>query len=422
MLTVKQIENAEIPQPGKRNRLTDGLGLYLQVESTGRKYWRQKYHFGGKEKLLSHGVFPEVGLLAARTKRDEARALLKQGIDPGAAKQAAKRAIHAKTNDPTFRGLAEDWFSSLKGKAPGTMKKNRWLLDHYLLPALGGLAIDEVTPKVLKGMLQPIVDAGKPETAHRAKMKLGEIFRLGVEQERAKTNPTATLHRQFSAPEPKHHPARTVPTEIGAMLRTMDAHRGDAVVAAALKLTPLVLLRPGELRNGRWAEVAMNEDPPVWRIPGHRMKGEHSKAYRRQDHIVPLSRQAVAILKELQRLTGQGELMFPGRTKGRPISENTVNAALRGLAINDQTAHGFRTTASTCLSESGHFRWEWSERQLDHDDANDVRDAYNRAQYLPQRVRMLQWYADYLDWLREGMPEGRKPVPKKRKPVPQKHA
>lgn len=409
-LTVKQIENAAPPEPPRKQvRLSDGAGLYLQIEAIGGRYWRWKYRHDGKEKLLALGVFPEVGLAAARAKRDEARALLKHGTDPNAAKRAAKQAAQAPAIDHTFRGLAQDWLASLESKrAPQTMGKNRWVLG-YLLPAIGHLPIDEVTPKVLADVLQPV--AAKAETANRIKKKVGEIFRWGIVQGRASHDPTLALRQHFVAPTAKHHAARIAPAAIGALLRAIDGYQGEFTTLAALKLAPMLFLRPGELRNGRWSEVELEQRPPVWRIPGHRMKGVHSK--HRPDHIVPLASQAVAILTQLRRLTGNSEYMFPGVRSGRPISENTVNAALKSLGIRDQVGHGFRTTASTQINEHGEFNRDAIERQLAHVEGNKVRAAYLSAEYLTERIEMMQWYADYLDWLKAGMPEGGKPVRRK---------
>lgn len=378
-------------------RLFDGGGLYLEVSPAGGKLWRLKYRFGGKEKRLALGAYPDTSLADARDRRDDARKLLANGADPGEVKKAAKAetAKAAIIAADTFEAVALAWLARQEG-AEVTLRKSRWILETCLFPEIGSAPIAEVTPRALLEALRKVEATGKLETAKRARIKAGQVFRWAILEGKAEADPTASLRGALKAPKNKHHAAITDPARIGELLRAIDGFTGQPVTLAALKLAPLVFVRPGELRHAEWAEFDLGD--AMWRIPGERMK-------MRAAHIVPLSAQAVAILRELQPFTGEGRYVFPGlRTINRPMSENTVNAALRrlGYGTDEMTGHGFRSMAASRLNEMG-WNADAIERQLAHAESNKVREAYTHAaQYLDERKRMMQGWADYLDALRAG--------------------
>jgi len=381
----------------KRYRLADGGGMYLEVTPGGAKYWRLKYRVAGREKRLALGVYPTVSLSAARQGCQEAHRLLAQGIDPGVARKAAKqqRVEVATAARDTFEAVAREWMARQE-VAEVTANKTRWILETFLFPEIGGRPIAEVTPRELLTALRKIEESGKLETAKRAKIKAGQVFRYALLEGKAESDPTASLRGALKAPKGNHHAAVTDPTRMGELLRSINGFAGQPVTLAALKLAPLVFVRPGELRNAEWGELDL--DGAIWRIPGEKMKMGAA-------HLVPLSTQAVAVLRELYPLTGDGRYVFPGlRTSSRPMSENTVNAALRrlGYSGDEMTGHGFRSMAATRLNEMG-WNADAIERQLAHAESNKVRDAYTHAaQYLDERTRMMQAWADYLDELRAG--------------------
>jgi len=378
-------------------KLADGAGLYLLLNPTGSKLWRWKYRMAGKEKLLALGAYPDVSLAEARNACAEARRLLAQGIDPSAARKQAKqaKAEAAAIAADTFEAVAREWMER-QDVAEVTASKTRWLLEAFLFPEIGARPIAEVTPRELLAALRRIEESGRLETARRAKIKAGQVFRYAVLEGKAETDPTAALRGALKAPRNRHHAAITDPARMGELLRAIEGFSGQPVTHAALKLAPLVFVRPGELRQAEWAEIDLDE--ALWRIPAGRMKMKAA-------HLVPLSAQAVAILRELQALTGSGRYVFPSlRTASRPMSENTVNAALRrlGYSGNEMTGHGFRSMAATRLNEMG-WNPDAIERQLAHAESNKVREAYTHAaQYLEERTRMMQAWADYLDGLRKG--------------------
>ncbi|MBX5461807.1 MAG: integrase arm-type DNA-binding domain-containing protein [Steroidobacteraceae bacterium] len=375
----------------KPYKLFDGGGLYLLVTPEGGRWWRLKYRYGGKERGLSLGVYPAVSLRTARERRDEARRLLASGVDPSAHRKA-ERASRAET----FEALAREWLALQQPTlAPATYAKARWLLEAFLLPKLGDRPIHEITPPELLGVLRGIESGGIHETAHRAKQLAGRIFRYAIATGRAERDPAADLRGALAPIAARNHAAITEPAKVGALLRVIDGYVGQPATMYALRLAPLVFVRPGELRAAEWREFDL--EAAEWRIPAERMK-------MREAHLVPLSRQAVAILKELHAFTGTGRYLFPSlRTPARPISENTLNAALRrlGYAKDEMTAHGFRAMASTLLNERG-FPPDVIELQLAHAERNRVRAAYNRAERLDERRQMMQAWADYLDSLRSG--------------------
>lgn len=387
-LTAVAIKNA---RPGKH---FDGGGLFLQVMPNGSRYWRLKYHYAGKEKLLALGVFPEVNIAEARRRRGEARLELRDGNDPSRMKQLRRFAAKtAATN--TFAVVAEEWMVR-QHVAEVTASKTRWLLESFLYPTIGTRPIDEITPRELLAALRKVEATGKLETAKRAKMKAGQIFRFAILEGRTDTDPTASLRGALKTPIVKHHAAITDPKKMGELLRAIEGFTGQFVTGCALKIAALTFVRPGELRNAVWSEFDL--DSAMWRIPAARMKMKAA-------HLVPLSSQAVAVLRDLYPLTGHGHYVFPSvRTAARPISENTINAALRALGYDsgEMTGHGFRSMAATRLNEMG-WRADAIERQLAHAESNKVRDAYtSAAQYLEERTKMMQAWADYLDKLKNG--------------------
>ncbi|MBI5014370.1 MAG: integrase arm-type DNA-binding domain-containing protein [Deltaproteobacteria bacterium] len=385
--TVRQAK----PRP-KAFKLADSRGLCLEVTPTGAKRWRLRYRFEGKEKLISLGLYPDVGLKDARERRDEARKVLANGIDPSAARKAAKAA-----KADTFEAVALDWYA--RQKSTWSVKHAAVVLgrlSHDIFPALGARPIAEISAPELLAILRRIEARGAVETAHRLKQSCGQVFRFAIAEGKAVRDPSADLRDALTPTgKDKHHASVKEPKKIGALLRAIEGYDGAFVTLCALRLAPLVFVRPGELRRAEWAEFDL--DSAEWRIPGPKMKMGGP-------HIVPLSRQALVALRGLHPLTGAGRYLFPGaRSADRPMSENTVNAALRrmGYGQDEMTGHGFRSMASTLLNEQGWHR-DAIERQLAHGERSKVRAAYNYAEHLPERRRMMQSWADYLDRLREG--------------------
>ncbi len=379
----------------KPARLFDGGGLYLEIAPSGGKWWRLKYRFAEKEKRLSLGVYPEVSLKAARAKRDDARRLLASGIDPSEQRQQSKSALVERAVK-SFEAIAHEWFAKFSENWVDThSSKIIRRLERDVFPWLGARPIDSITAVELLTALRRIESRGALETAHRAMQNCGQVFRYAVATGRAERDPTADLHGALPPVKEKHHASIRDPKAIGALLRAIDGYEGSLVTKCALRLAPLLFVRPGELRKAEWTEFSL--DAAEWRIPAARMK-------MREQHIVPLSTQAVAILRELHALTGARRYVFPGaRTNGRPMSENTVNAGLRrlGYAKDEMTGHGFRSIASTLLNEQGWHR-DAIERQLAHAERDNVRAAYNFAEHLPERRKMMQAWSDYLDGLKIG--------------------
>lgn len=385
-LTVLKVKAA---QPGKH---FDGGGLFLHVTDAGR-YWRMKYRYAGKEKLLALGVYPEVGLSEARQRRDAARTVLRGGNDPALVKRDRK-VVNVLAAGNTFAAIGEEWLKKQKSRmAEATYTKAVWTLSDLVNPWIGHRPVTEIdAPEMLK-LLRRIEERGAHETAHRTKQRCAQIFRYAIATGRAKHDPTADLRGALAPVVSKSRAAITDPMKVGDLLRAIDGYTGGLVAKSALRLAPLVFVRPGELRQAEWSEFDL--DNALWRIPASKMK-------MRNEHIVPLPSQAVDILRELQPLTSRSRYVFPGeRSASRPMSENTVNAALRRLGFDKDTmtGHGFRAMASTRLNEMG-----WSpdviERQLAHAERNKVRAAYNRAQYMTERNKMMQAWGDYLDSLR----------------------
>ena len=376
----------------------DSGGLFLHVTAQGGKYWRLKYRFAGKEKLLALGVFPEVSLAEARQRREAARTLLRDGMDPNAERKATVLAARdAATN--TFEAIAREWLQKQSSKlAKTTQAKAVAMFETWAFPWIGSRPVAEITPRVLlESVLRRVEAAGKLETVHRLKQRCGQVFRYAIATGRAERDPTPDLRGALETHKPRNHSAITDPAKIGELLRAMDRYQGNLVTRCALRLTPLLFVRPGELRRAEWTEFDLEGAHPQWSIPAAKMKMD-------APHIVPLSTQAVAILRELHPLTGRGQYVFPGlHSRARPMSENTVNLALRrlGYSGSDMVAHGFRSMASTLLNEQG-WPADVIERQLAHAERNEVRAAYNRAKHLPERRKMMQAWADYLDGLCAG--------------------
>jgi len=411
MLTDAKIRAAR--PTGKPYKLADGEGLYLLVKPTGARLWRFKYRFGGKEKLAAFGSYQpgssdHVSLSEARDRLTEAKGQLRDGIDPSAAKRAEK-AARIDREAGSFEVVAREWQAKqAEAWAAGHAERVMRRLVLYVFPRIGGEPIRTVTGPEVLDLLRRIEAKGRVETAHRVKESLGAIFRYAVATHRATHDPSAALKGALATVKHKSFASITEPTKVGELLRAIRGYDGSDVVRCALELLPLVFVRPGELRGAKWSEFSFdladatpgkkpNHPDPQWRIPAERMK-------MREQHIVPLSKQAVAVLRELHAITGPDGYLFPSvRSKSKSISENTINAALRsaGYAKDQMTGHGFRHMASTLLHEQG-YKSELIERQLSHGDRNAMRAAYNFAEYLPERRRMMQEWANHLDGLAKG--------------------
>jgi integrase len=385
----------------KTFKLFDSGGLYLEVNPAGGKWWRWKYRFAGKEKRLSFGVYPDVTLKAAREKRDACRQQLAAGIDPGEARKAEKV---AQAGAESFEAIAREWHTKF---SPGWVASHgdRILrrLERDIFPWIGKRPIAEIKAPDLLAVLRRIESRGALETTHRAMQNCGQVFRYAVATGRAERDPTGDLRGALPPPKETHHASIVEPKRIAELLRAIDSYQGFFATKCALRLAPLVFVRPGELRKAQWREIDLEKGE--WRIPAERMK-------MREQHIVPLSRQAVEILRELEPLTNREILarpnsprfVFPSaRTHERPMSENAILAALRrmGYTNEEMTGHGFRSMASTLLHEQG-WNHQVIERQLAHAERNAVSAAYNFAEHLPERRKMMQAWADYLNGLKAG--------------------
>lgn len=376
-------------------RVADSAGLCIEVAPTGSRYWRFRYRFAGKAKMISLGVYPEQSLAEARKARDEARAMLRKGVDPSSHRKQARLALSTAAEN-TFEVVAREYLGKLALKLETTtLDKAKAHLESHVFPWLGARAVSSITPPELLAVLRRVEERGKLETAHRVLQRCSQIFRYAIATGRAERDPAADLRGALATAPAKHHAAITEPKALGELLRVTRSYQGQFVTACALKFAPLVFVRPGELRHAEWSEVDF--DAAEWRIPASKMK-------MRDPHIVPLSEQAVALLRELQPLTGTGRYLFPSvRSNKQPMSENTVLAALRrlGYTADQMTGHGFRSTASTRLHEMG-WASHLIELQLAHAERNQVKAAYNHALYLDERRKMMQAWADYLDRLAQG--------------------
>lgn len=401
-LSDTQIRNAK---PGdKPTRLYDDRGLYLEVSPQGGKWWRLKYSFDGKQKLLSLGTYPDTSLKVVREKRDQARRLMAQGVDPSAARRAEKASrSEAATN--SFEAVAREWHATvhLAKVSAGHAARTLIRLEQDVFPWLGALPIAELKPPQLLHAMRRIEARGAIETAHRALQACGQVFRYAIATGRAERDPTPDLRGALKPVLVQHMPAITDPKRVGELLRAIEDYKGMPITRAALQLAPLVFVRPGELRKAEWSEFDL--EATEWRIPAARMKRTKLEKLSGSAHVVPLSRQAVAILRDLHPLTGHGRYLFPSpRTGERPMSDNGVLSALRrmGFPKDEMTGHGFRAMARTLLAERLGVDEAVIEAQLAHAVKEALGRAYNRTEFLAQRRKMLQMWADYLDKLRTG--------------------
>ena len=384
----------------RKSKLTDGKGLFLRT-NTRSPAWHFKYISPrtGKENSISFGSYPETPLKAARDKREEARKLIADGVDPSEVRKEAKRATAN-----TFAQVAQDYIAKQSDKlSPRTITRYRWLLE--LLPSIASSPINKISAQELLSALRRIEARGRIETAHKTKELCGRVFMYGVASGLCEHNVAADLALALKPRAGQHLAAITDPVKVGALLRALDGYEGQASTRAALRLLPHVFLRPGELRHGRWAEI--DWEAALWRVPAARMK-------MRREHLVPLSRQSLGVLRELEPITGGDEFIFPCTgPKKRPLSDNALNNALHGLgyASDVHVPHGFRSTASTLLHEMGYESRD-IELQLAHSDSNKIRGIYNRAERIQERTKMMQQWSDYLDQLRTG--DANKVVPFKK--------
>jgi integrase len=390
-ITVKNIRPTSKPQ-----KLSDGGGLHLLVQPKGSKLWRLAYRFEGKQKTLALGVYPSVSLADARTGRDEAKKLLARSIDPSAQRKSDRRSGMGNS----FQSVAEELLAKVEreGRAEVTLDKKRWLLA-FAFPAFGDRPVGDVTAHDLLTLLREIEGRGLFETAKRLRSTCGMVFRYAIATQRAERDPSADLRGALTTHQVVHRAAIIDPAKIGPLLRAIEGFDGQTVTRLALRLAPHVFVRPGELRQAEWEEFDL--DAAVWSIPPEKMK-------MRRAHRVPLSKQSVETIWELKKITGDGRWLFPSvRTSLRPISENTLNAALRrlGYSSSEMSTHGFRSMAATRLNEMGQWNADAIERQLAHQEANAVRRAYTHgAEFWSERVKMMQAWSNYLDGLREGPP------------------
>lgn len=377
--------------------MTDGGGMYLLLKAAGQKYWRMDYRFLDKRKTLALGVYPTTTLKDAREAREDAKRLIAQGIDPSTHRQQSKL-MNRELAANSFEVIGREWLSKRSPTwAKGNAERVKRSLEADLFPRLGGRPISEITAPELLAVLRKIEERGAVETAHRVKQRASEIFRYAIATGRAERDPAPDLKGALPPVRQQNFAAIKDPKRIGEMLQMFDVFKGTAVVRAALKLAPLVFVRPSNLRHAEWSEFDL--DGSIWRIPATKMKSGDA-------HIVPLSTQAVAILKDIQPLTGKRTdiqpYVFPSaRSGGRPMSDNAILVALRTMGIpkEEMTGHGFRHMASTLLHEQG-WNSDLIERQLAHGERNKVKAAYNHAQHLPERAKMMQAWADYLDKLK----------------------
>ncbi len=395
MLTDKEIQSAK-PR-GKPYKLSDGAGLHLEVSPAGGKLWRLRYRYGGNEKMLALGKYPTVRGPEARKKAAEARQALHEGRDPSAEKKAAKERARI-TGETSFEAVARNWMAKVGPTlAESTREKHTNFLGKDVFPWIGARPIAELAAPDLLAVIRRIEERGAVDIAKRTHNLMGRIFRYAVGHGLCERDPSRDIELRdiLTAVSTRHHAGLTDPKEAGALLRAIEVFTGAFTTRCALRLAPLVFVRPGELRHAEWTEFDFGK--AEWRVPAVKMK-------RKEQHIVPLSHQAIAILREIQPLTGNGRYVFPSeRTSERPMSENTVNAALRrlGYTKEEMTGHGFRSMASTLLHELG-YPHAVIERQLAHVERNKVSASDNFAEHLPERRKMMQGWADYLDRLKAG--------------------
>ena len=401
--TIKAIKNND-----PRRRLSDGDGLYLRLFVNGGSHaWRFDYTFDGRRNTLSLGTYPTTTLSAARQKAEEARRVVDRGLDPSQLRKAARAKVVERREAATraeaglppvdsFEAVAREWYDKNEPNWAAThSEKIIRRLERDVFPWIGKKPVASIRPADLLELLRRVESRGAIETTHRVQQNCGQVFRYAVATARAESDPSRDLRGALTPWKPEHYATLTDPREVGRLLRDIESYEGSFATKCAMNLAPMLFVRPGELRRAEWSEIDL--DKGEWRIPAAKMKG-------RVLHIVPLAKQAVRILAELKPLTDRSAWVFPGvRTNGEPMSENTVNAALRRLGYDRTTltAHGFRGMASTMLHEQG-WASDVIERQLSHAERNSVKAAYNHAEHLPARRKMMQAWADYLDKLRKG--------------------
>lgn len=376
-------------------KMADGGGLFLLVTPAGGKYWRMKYRYNGKEKLLALGVYPDVSLKEARLKRSEAKQLLANGRDPGQVKRAQKAASKERSAN-NYEAICREWLAAKRQViAEGQYLKTLARQENDVLPWLGDRPIAEITAAEIRRVLERVDERGARYTAHRVRSEISQCFRYAIATGRAERNPCPDLKNAIlAAPKTKNMAALTKPADVGELLRAIDGFKGTYPVRCALLLAPLLFVRPGELRKAQWADFDL--DRAEWRYLVTKTK---------TPHLVPLARQAVAILRDLRPLTGSGKYVFPGRDPQKPMSEAAVNAALRRMGYDtktEMTGHGFRAMARTLLDEELHQKPEVIEHQLAHSVADTLGTAYNRTKFIHARREMMQLWADYLDKLKAG--------------------
>lgn len=390
-LTVKQIDSSKPKE--KDYKLSDGGGLYLLVKTNGGKYWRLKYRIDGKEKLLAIGIYPTVTLADARRKRDDAKRLLADGIDPNQQRKEQKQASKIDSVN-TFKNIALEWYEG---------RKDRWsvgyrddMMDAFekdVFPYIGNRPIAEIKPMELLEVLSIMEKRGATEKLKKVRQRCGEVWKYAIITGRAEYNPAPDLASAF-VPHKREHYAHLSVSELPEFLSSIDKYMGSQIVRVALRVLILTGVRPGELRKAEWSEI--NFDTGVWEIPAEKMK-------MRRPHIVPLSEQVIDLLKQIHPISGSYQYIFPSRTDYRKhISDMALNTMIRRMGYSGRaTGHGFRHTMSTILHEQG-YNTAWIETQLAHVDKNSIRGTYNHAQYIDGRREMLQWYADYMDTLENG--------------------
>lgn len=399
-LTDPQVRKAK--PTAKPVKLYDERGLYLEVRPSGSKWWRLKYRFEGKEKLLSLGTYPDTGLKEARENRDKERKLLAAGIDPSAARQeaqATKKAAHANS----FEAVAREWHTTIHKHKNSEQHADHTLrrFETDIFPYIGAERIDKITPPMLLKTIQRIEARGAIETAHRVLSSCGQVFRYAIPSGRTQGDPSRDLRDALRPKIVRHMSSITEPKRVGELLRSIHGYQGQMITRAALQLASLVFVRPGELRKAEWSEVDLQE--ATWTIPSDKMKRSKQQKLSGAPHVVPLSTQAVAILRELRPVTEHSRYVFPSlRTRERPMSDNTINAALRrmGYPKEEMTDHGFRAMARTILAERLGIDEPVIEAQLAHVVKDALGRASNRTEFAAQRRQMLQTWADYLDKIR----------------------
>ncbi|OOG63982.1 integrase [Rhodanobacter sp. B04] len=393
-LTSVAIRNAK--PSDKTQRLFDGSGMYLELSPSGGKWWRLKYRYGGKEKRLSLGTYPDTSLADAREKRDAARKLLASGVDPGEQRKAVKAAGEERAAN-SFEVIAREWHAKQSATWVDLHASRIMLrLENDVFPWLGSRPIADIPAKEFLTTVNRIVGRGAVESAHRVLQYCSQVLRYAIATGRAERNPVADLRGALPPVKQTHHAAIIEPAAIGGLLRAIDGYQGSFVTKCALRLAPLLFVRPGELRHAEWAEFDL--DGAQWNLPAEKMK-------MREPHLVPLAPQAVAILRELHELTGRGRYVFPSaRGPKRPMSDNAVLSALRrmGYTSDEMSGHGFRAMARTVLDEVLHFRPDYIEHQLAHAVKDPNGRAYNRTAHLAERRKMMTGWADYLDTLKVG--------------------